>query len=192
MKISFIKSASKIEDWIQDDVTEFCFIGRSNTGKSSLINALANAKVAHSSSKPGRTNVVNFFNCGKFRIIDLPGYGYAKASKSQIKFFDTLINDYILHRKNLFGVFQICDANVITEEDAKMSKFFNERFINHFIVLNKTDKMPLSKYQNNMPKVCKFLNVNFDKIILASAKKKTGINEINSKIKQALVSINQR
>lgn len=192
MKISFIKSASKIEDWIQDDVTEFCFIGRSNTGKSSLINSLANEKVAYSSSKPGRTNVVNFFNCGKFRIIDLPGYGYARASKSQIIYFDTLINDYILHRKNLFGVFQICDANVITDADARMSKFFNERFINHFIVLNKTDKMPLSNYQNNMAKICKFLNVNFDKVILVSAKKKIGINEINLKIKQALATINKK
>ncbi|MDE7434159.1 MAG: ribosome biogenesis GTP-binding protein YihA/YsxC, partial [Mycoplasmoidaceae bacterium] len=96
---------------MQDDKTEFCFIGRSNSGKSTIINAIANKKIAKSSSMPGRTQLVNFFDCGKYRIVDLPGYGFAKVSKESKKYLSLIIEEYLLHRKNLFGVFQICDAN---------------------------------------------------------------------------------
>lgn len=157
MQVKFIKSASKPEDWIVDDKTEFCFIGRSNSGKSSIINAIAKKKVAKSSSTPGRTQLVNFFDCPKFRIVDLPGYGFAKVSKNTKLYFENIINEYLLHRKNLFGVFQICDANVLTEDDVEMCKFLQQRFINHFVVLNKIDKENISVYTNNLSKIRKIL-----------------------------------
>ena len=81
---SFIKSCFSTKDWMNDDKREICFIGRSNVGKSSLINALANAKIAKTSNTPGRTQLANFYDFEKFRLIDLPGYGFAKVSKSHI------------------------------------------------------------------------------------------------------------
>lgn len=189
MKVKFIKSASKQEDWIVDDKTEICFIGRSNCGKSSLINAIAKQTVARSSSTPGRTQLVNFFDSSKFRLVDLPGYGFASVSKKMKSYLEVIIQEYLLYRKNLFAVFQVCDANVITEDDARMSKFLQQRFINHFVILNKTDKHPISTYQNNLAKTARFLGTKIDSIFLVSAKKKTNIDLIEKKIKNIFSQI---
>lgn len=189
MEIKFIKSASKQEQWIQDEKTEFCFIGRSNSGKSSLINAIANKTIAKSSSTPGRTQLVNFFDCGKYRIVDLPGYGFAKLSKASQTNLNSIIQDYLLYRKNLFGVFQICDANVITEQDVKVCKFLQQRFINHFIILNKTDKHPISKYTNNITKYSRLFNVKLNNIIFVSAKTKKNVAVVSKIIKKVLEQI---
>ncbi len=189
MKVKFIKSASKQEDWIVDEKTEICFIGRSNCGKSSLINALAKQTVARSSSTPGRTQLVNFFDCVGFRLVDLPGYGFAMVSKKVKDYLQVIIQEYLLYRKNLFAVFQVCDANVITDDDARMSNFLQQRFINHFVILNKTDKHPMSTYQNNLARTARFLGIKIDNIIMVSAKKKTNIDLIEKKIKKTLAQI---
>ena len=191
MQIKFVKSASEQKDWIQDDKTEFCFIGRSNSGKSTIINAIANKKIAKSSSMPGRTQLVNFFDCGKYRIVDLPGYGFAKVSKESKKYLSLIIEEYLLHRKNLFGVFQICDANVITQEDLEMSKFLQQRFINYFVILNKTDKHPLNTYTNKLATYSRMFGIKFDNFFFVSAKNKMNIALIPKMIKKFLEQINK-
>ncbi len=180
--IKFIKSASSEQDWINDDKVEFCFIGRSNTGKSTLINTLANNKISKTSKTPGRTQLVNFFDFNNFRIIDLPGYGFSKISKKKQDDIIRITEQYLLNRKNLFAIFQLCDANVITPLDAEMSVFFQKKFKNHFIILNKIDKQSISRYKNNLSKIANFLHVSVKNIILISAKNKTNINQVISKM----------
>lgn len=150
---SFIKSCFSSKDWMIDDKKEICFIGRSNVGKSSLINALANAKIAKTSNTPGRTQLANFYDFDKFRLIDLPGYGFAKVSKSKHFELSKIISEYIYLRKNLVAVFQIIDLSVITDLDVQMSELLSSRFNQHFIVLNKADKEAKSYFDNNFSKI---------------------------------------
>ncbi|MDE5949644.1 MAG: ribosome biogenesis GTP-binding protein YihA/YsxC [Malacoplasma sp.] len=172
---SFIKSCFSSNDWISDDKKEVCFIGRSNVGKSSLINALANAKIAKTSNTPGRTQLANFYDFNKFRLVDLPGYGFAKVSKSKHFELSKIISEYIYLRKNLIAVFQIVDLSVITDLDVEMSNLLSERFKNHYIVLNKADKQAKSYFDNNIKKITSKFNKSQDSFICLSAKNKTNI-----------------
>lgn len=179
--MKFIKSASCPEEYIMDDTPEICFVGRSNVGKSSIINALANQKnLAKTSSTPGRTKLVNFFDNGKFRLVDLPGYGFAKVSKREQFKISEVIDLYITQSRNLKAVFQVCDANVITDLDVEMANYFNNNIDHHYILLNKVDKNNISKYQNNLIKISSFLKVDIEQLVLTSAKTKLNIKNINN------------
>lgn len=181
--MKFIKSAQDATGFIKDDKKEICFIGRSNVGKSSLINALANNKsLAKTSSTPGRTQLINYFDNNEYRIVDLPGYGFAKVSKQEQKKLQDIIETYIVESNNLHAIFQICDANVITTLDAQMSYYFNENIDKHYVVLNKIDRYGVAKYKNNLDKVSKYLDVPKENIILVSAKNKINIDELRKTI----------
>lgn len=182
----FIKSAKNITDWINDNVDEIAFIGRSNVGKSSLINALAKQKIAVTSKSPGRTQLANFYDFDKYRIIDLPGYGYAKVNKSKKIDLINIIDDVFNYRKNIFAFFQICDANVVTEEDVKIHKYLARKFANCYIVLNKTDKQPIKIYLSKLDKIAKYLNIDKEHIIFVSAKKNENIDVLRQTIKNLL------
>jgi len=179
----FIKSAANIEDWINDQVTEFCFVGRSNVGKSTLINALAKSEIAKTSKTPGRTQLVNFYDFADFRIVDLPGYGFANTNKLKQQSITMIIDKYLAYRTNLYAIFQVCDANVITELDQQMSIYFNSRFKNHFVILNKIDKQNLNLYVSKLSKIAKYLHVDVNSLLLVSAKKQKNINQIYLKMK---------
>ncbi|WP_412032226.1 ribosome biogenesis GTP-binding protein YihA/YsxC [Malacoplasma muris] len=174
----FIKSAESPRDWISDTKKEICFIGRSNVGKSSLINTLANNNIAKTSNMPGRTQLVNFFDFGKYRVVDLPGYGFANVSKSKQLDLLNIINTYLTQRENLICVFLVCDINVITEKDVEMVDFLSNNFPNFYILLNKSDKYSKSHFDNNKIKIASYLNVDVDKLIPISAKKKTNITKL--------------
>ena len=108
----FVKSVQTINDIdLAKNMIDFCFFGRSNVGKSSLINALANQTISRTSKHPGRTQLINIFSFNNYRIIDLPGYGYANVSKDKKINIDNMLNDYINHSLTLFAVFLICDAS---------------------------------------------------------------------------------
>lgn len=177
---SFIKSCFSTKDWITDDKKEICFIGRSNVGKSSIINALANAKIAKTSNTPGRTQLANFYDFDKFRLIDLPGYGFAKVSKSKHYELSKIISEYIYLRSNLYAVFQIIDITVITDLDIQMSELLSKRFNNHFIVLNKADKESKSYFDNNITKISTKFNKQKEDFICVSAKNKTNITQLKN------------
>lgn len=187
--MKFIKSAQYFDQFIIDGKPEVCFIGRSNVGKSSLINALSNNKISRVSNTPGRTQLINFFDFNVFRIVDLPGYGYAKVSKEKKVDLTYIIDEYLTKSQNLKSVFQICDANVITEMDSKMSKYFENHFDNHFIVLNKIDKINISTINNKITEIANFLNINKDKIIMVSASKKINVDKLNSLIYNSIKKI---
>lgn len=182
----FIKSANSITDWINDNIDEIAFIGRSNVGKSSLINALAKQKIAIVSKSPGRTQSANFYDFGKYRIIDLPGYGYAKVNKTKKNDLINIIDDIFKYRKNIFAFFQICDANVITEEDAKFHFYINKKFANNFVVLNKIDKQNMKLYLSKLDEISKYLNIDKKHIIFVSAKENKNIDLLRQTIKELL------
>jgi GTP-binding protein len=182
----FIKSAVTVDGWIKDQVSEICIVGRSNAGKSSLINVLANQQIAKTSKTPGRTQTINFYDFHTYRLVDLPGYGFMKGNHDLKNQVSNIINEYLSQRINLYGVLQICDANVITEADVAMSKFLQKRFKNHFIILNKIDKSSLSVYQNKAKTISKYLNITPDKMIFASMKKRLYIDKINHVIHSIL------
>lgn len=180
--MSFIKSAKSETDLINDNTPEVCFIGRSNVGKSSVINAIFNQNIAKTSNTPGRTRLINYFKYKNFRIVDLPGYGYAKVSKDQLVDLQKTIENYMLNAPNLKCVFQVCDANVITRLDAEMADFFSEHFLKHIVVLNKIDKKSWGHYKNNITNIANYLNVDQTDLIFVSVRKKINIDKIKNKI----------
>ncbi|NLA24500.1 MAG: YihA family ribosome biogenesis GTP-binding protein, partial [Bacteroidales bacterium] len=112
MKAVFVKSSSNVSECPQEKLHEYAFIGRSNVGKSSLINMLTdNNKLAKTSSTPGKTQLINHFLIDdSWFLVDLPGYGFAKLSKTQIEVLRKIINSYLLNRSNLINIFVLVDS----------------------------------------------------------------------------------
>jgi GTP-binding protein len=140
----FLMGAAKIEQLPAPDLPEIAFAGRSNVGKSSLINGLVGRSgLARSSSEPGRTREVNFFVLdGRLRLVDLPGYGFAKASRGETKRFQNLARDYLRGRPNLRRVFLLIDArHGLKPPDAEAMDAFDSAAVSYEIVLTKADKL---------------------------------------------------
>ena len=179
----FIKSASKKAEFIEDELNQIAFVGRSNVGKSSLINMLTNnSKMAKTSSTPGRTRLVNYFNINnQFYLVDLPGYGYAKASKSTTNAWDSVMNDYFVENPKLKVVMLLLDCRIMpTELDKQMLDYLAENEIPAIIILTKTDKISRSELNNTINKISKEIRFNKDLIIPTSADKKQGTEKISS------------
>ncbi|QDI64835.1 YihA family ribosome biogenesis GTP-binding protein [Ureaplasma urealyticum] len=188
----FIKSAQYFDQYPVDKQFEICVIGRSNVGKSSLINALANEKIARTSNTPGRTQLVNFFDFNSFRLVDLPGYGFARVSKDKQLDLATIIDQYLGYRQNLCAVFQICDINVLTNDDVEMSRYFENQNYAHFVVLNKVDKVNKSHFDNNKQKIAKFLNISVDRLLCVSAQKNTNVSTLFALMKKVVIETRQK
>ena len=182
--IKFIKSANYVDQYFEDKRNQFCFVGRSNVGKSSLINALANQKIAKTSSTPGHTKLVNFFDFDKYVLVDLPGYGYSKSSHKDSEMIQNLINEYLCWSKKLVCVFQLCNIDIITHEDKLMSAYLNDfkknYNIDHFVLLTKSDRVNKSHFDNNKQKIANFLNITIYNLIPISSKNKSNITKLNS------------
>lgn len=144
MQAKFETSANSLENTPSADLPEFAFVGRSNVGKSSLINHLTKQKgLAVTSSKPGRTRLLNFFNIDRrWRLVDLPGYGYAKASKADKKQFQAIVTDYLLNRESLKCVFALVDAKIPPQEiDLAFTQWLMEAGIPFVLVFTKADRV---------------------------------------------------
>ena len=167
---------------------ECCFIGRSNVGKSSLLNAVTkNKKLAKTSKTPGRTQSINVFEINnKINIIDLPGYGFAKVSKVMREKLIILIEDYIENRDKLSHVFLLIDAKVgIKNSDIDMLDFLNNCSKKFSIVLTKIDKISYnhtSFQKKSILSLMKNYRKTFQDIYLSETKKNKGINEIQKTI----------
>lgn len=164
------------EQYPQDDLPEIAFVGRSNVGKSSFINSMINRKnLARTSGKPGKTRTINFYLINeKFRFVDLPGYGYARASKMEQEKWGEIIDEYLSIRKNLKGVAMIVDIrHDPTEQDLIMYEFIRHFGYQAIIIATKADKIPKGKIQKNVRAIAKKLGIKDTNIIIPySATKK--------------------
>lgn len=143
-RCDFVLSVASLKQLPLDDKTEIAFAGRSNVGKSSLINALfGQKKLAKTSSTPGRTQQLNYFNLNdKLYIVDLPGYGFAKAPKDIVKSWQKLINTYLVGRANLRRVFLLIDSrHGIKKIDEEIMEMLDNAAVTYQVVLTKIDKI---------------------------------------------------
>ena len=140
----FETSANNLETCPPENLPEFAFVGRSNVGKSSLINMLSGQKkdIAIVSSRPGRTRLINFFNMNKkWKLVDLPGYGYAKIAKSEQEKFQEFVDDYLLNRESLKCVFVLIDSKLPPQEiDLNFTKWMMNSSIPFVLIFTKSDK----------------------------------------------------
>lgn len=144
----FVKSSTDYTQCPAAHQPEYAFIGRSNVGKSSLINKLTNRKsLAKTSQNPGKTQTINHFIINdRWHLVDLPGYGYAKASKTERKKWGKMINDYILKRKVLLGVFVLIDARHEPQKiDMEFLEWLGEEGVPFTMVFTKSDKLSSNK-----------------------------------------------
>jgi len=191
----FVKSSSRLEECPSADKSEFAFIGRSNVGKSSLINCLTNKKsLAKTSSTPGKTQLINHFIINdSWYLVDLPGYGYAKAGKKERLKWSKFTNDYILNRNNLLGVFVLIDSRLDAQKiDLEFMEWLAVNAIPFVMVFTKTDKLSssalikkLKKYQQVM------LNKGWEEMPMSfqtSSTNQTGKEEILRFIEQVIQS----
>ncbi|AFQ03658.1 ribosome biogenesis GTP-binding protein YihA/YsxC [Mycoplasmoides genitalium] len=187
MDAHFLKSASDLKDCPQDNIPEICFMGRSNVGKSSLINAFFKKKLAKTSATPGRTQLLNYFEYKDKRFVDLPGYGFAKISKNKKDFITNLLTQFLNFRSNLVGVVLIVDSGVVTVQDQEVVKIILQTGLNFLIVANKFDKLNQSERYFSLKNIANFLKVNFDKCVFASTKTHHNLALVHKKIFELFV-----
>ncbi|KAI9165814.1 hypothetical protein LWI28_020915 [Acer negundo] len=168
-EVEFVKSSAKAKDCPKDDKPEFAILGRSNVGKSSLINALVRKKeVALTSKKPGKTQLINHFLVNKsWYIVDLPGYGFAKAPDAAQMNWSTFTKGYFLNRETLVGVLLLIDASVPPQKiDLDCANWLGRNNIPMTFVFTKCDKMKVSKGRRpdeNIRNFQELIRENYDK-----------------------------
>jgi GTP-binding protein len=185
----FITSAVRPDQYPAVDLPELAFAGRSNVGKSALINCLVQRKkLVRISCTPGRTQLINFFEInGAFRFVDLPGYGYAKVSQSMRAAWATMIETYLDSRENLRGIVQIMDLrHPPTPDDINLWSWLRQKKIPAIPVLTKSDKLPRTKWDPLARTAGQVLGISADDCVIFSAQTKWGRNELLQKIIELL------
>ena len=186
--VTFMLSAVSLDTLPSARLPEICFAGRSNVGKSSLINALTNRKgLARASNTPGRTRELNYFNIDeRLFVVDLPGYGYAKASKSDIAKWTKLTREFLFGRASLRRVFLLIDSRHGTKEsDIELMNMLDETAVTYQIVLTKIDKIKKNEIDKVHIKTSALIAKRpaaYPNIILTSSEKKSGLDELRSTI----------
>ena len=176
----YVIGGTKSQHFPTDNLPELLFVGRSNVGKSSFINALCNKTIARTSSNPGKTQVINFFLINQnFYFVDVPGYGYARVSKTKIEEFGKMIENYITNRSNLKAVFLLIDFKVgPTSDDLLMYeflKFYNKKI---YIICTKSDKVNMSNRVKTKKAILSKLGIDEESLLITSSEKKIGIDKI--------------
>ncbi len=191
---SFLISNTTFKKCPQDEKPEFAFIGRSNVGKSSLINMLTGKKkLAKTSSTPGKTQLINHFVINEdWYLVDLPGYGYAKASKKSRQSWEIFITEYLLHRETLLTTFVLIDARLPPQKiDLEFMNWCGGKGIPFTIVFTKTDKMSSSALQRNLKAYSKELLKYWDElppIFVTSSESKLGRESVLNYVNEILVA----
>jgi GTP-binding protein len=193
----FSLSAPMVSMCPKDTKPEYAFIGRSNVGKSSLINMLTNnKKLAKTSSTPGKTLLINHFIINKeWYLVDLPGYGYAKRSKKEVDKLDQMIRGYILQREQLVNVFVLVDIRLEPQKiDLEFIEWLGVSSVPFAIVFTKADKLTPNKCRQAMDAYGKKLSETWEELppmFLTSAEKKDGRDDVLSYIEQINKSLKE-
>ncbi len=183
VEADLLKTAVTFEQYPDTLVPEIALVGRSNVGKSSLINCLTNRnKLARTSSTPGKTATINFYQIQKdrYRIVDLPGYGYAKVSKAEQEKWSAMIDTYLSKRYNLVQVIQLVDArHAPSKDDITMADWIRHYNFNTIVVATKIDKLKKSQIDKNLTEIYNDLQMDNNSILIPfSAEKRTGRNDL--------------
>ena len=188
--VRFVISAVSQKQFPDVDLPEVAFVGRSNVGKSSIINCLLNRKqIAKVGQTPGKTRMINFFNIDeKLHFVDLPGYGFASVSKDKKMDWANTIESYLVNRNELKLIVLLIDSrHNPTKDDKLMLDFVLNYNINFLIVATKTDKLPKTKIKTYLQKIADDLNLDKAKEIIGfSAKDKTGRVEVLEQIEKVI------
>lgn len=185
--VTFLKSAVEPADF--GDKKEIAFVGRSNVGKSSLINYLTNSKIARSSKTPGRTRLINYFgiNNQEFLFVDLPGYGFNLAGKQETKNWGSMIEGYLSKSKNLVNIFFLLDIRLKpSADDLQMMEYMVFYNIPFTIVATKADKLSRAEANRAKQQIATALKVGVDNIFLVSSEKRTGAEVLLERMEQFL------
>ena len=189
-QIDFVKGVVSLDGFPPDDRPEVCFAGRSNVGKSSLLNAITKRKsLARTSNTPGRTQQINYFSVSnKLYIVDLPGYGYAKAPLHEVKKWQKLVFSYMSGRRNLKRIFLLIDIrHGIKSNDIEIMNLLDEAAVNYQIIFTKCDKIKGQTLENLVMDYTKSLDPQiavYPEVIISSAQQKKGIEIIRSEIEK--------
>jgi len=187
-EVSFMMGAVNIAGLPPADLPEVAFAGRSNVGKSTLINAVAGRlHLARASNSPGRTREVNFFVAdGKLRLVDLPGYGFARASRGDVKKFQNLGRDYLRGRPNLKRAYLLIDSrHGLKDVDTDALDAFDTAAVSYQIVLTKADKLKASEVEAVTARTLAAIAKRpaaFPRVLATSAEKGQGIPELRAEI----------
>ena len=185
----FITSAANAGQYPADDMPELAFAGRSNVGKSTLINCLVQRKkLVRTSRTPGRTQLINFFKINdRVRFVDLPGYGYAKVALSIRASWGPMIANYLDTRKNLLGVIEILDLrHPPTPDDLNLWAWLKDKGIPSVAVLTKADKLPRSKWNPLRQGAAHALGILPQEALFFSAQTQQGRTELLEKISELI------
>jgi GTP-binding protein len=177
----FMTSAVRPQQYPAPDLPEFAFAGRSNVGKSSLINTLVSRrKLVQTSSAPGKTRLINFFQVNEaFMLVDLPGYGYARVSEAERRKWRPMIEQYLSGRESLKAVVVILDIRrTPNEEDAQLLNWLDRREIPSVLIVTKADKLSKTAQAKQRTLIAAALEVEPDELVLFSAKTRQGREEL--------------
>jgi GTP-binding protein len=186
----FLKSAFKEADWPRDSKPEIAFLGRSNVGKSSVINSLLSVRsLARTSSTPGRTQSLNFFDINdKFRFVDFPGFGYARVPKEIKSGWGEMATTFLAKRRQLVLSIQLVDSrHEPTKQDLQLHEWLEESDKPRLIVATKSDKLSNNELRKNLEHIARVLND--DSVMAYSAKSGRGREELWRAIKREIESV---
>ena len=187
-EVLFMLSVVNLDSLPPADRPEICFAGRSNVGKSSLINALTNRKgLARASNTPGRTRELNYFNVdGRLNLVDLPGYGYARAPKTEISNWTRLTRAFLRGRAGLRRVFLLIDSrHGIKPSDIELMEMLDDAAVTYQLVLTKSDKVKRTELDKVMRRTSRTIGKRpaaHPELMVTSSEKKTGLDDLRAEI----------
>ena len=187
-EVLFMLSVVNLDSLPPADRPEICFAGRSNVGKSSLINALTNRKgLARASNTPGRTRELNYFNVdGRLNLVDLPGYGYARAPKTEISNWTRLTRAFLRGRAGLRRVFLLIDSrHGIKPSDVELMELLDDAAVTYQLVLTKSDKIKKAELDKVMRRTSRTIGKRpaaHPELMVTSSEKKTGLDDLRAEI----------
>ena len=185
---TFITSAARADQFISPDKPMIAVCGKSNVGKSSFINMLANRKkLAKTSSEPGRTRLVNYFDFGEFILADLPGYGFARVSKGEKEKWAKTLDQFFKDKEKIAHVFMLVDSrHDPTADDVQMIEFLHYHTIPFTVTLTKADKLSKMKLKEHIRAIAADLYLGTNNLLATSAETGYGKNDVLAKIRSVI------